>query len=190
MPLILAARPDRALPHGQNRFSPARFFTYEVRRDRQQAFAINPAVQTACSERVTTASRRTSRCAPGDGSGATGCGGGGRAAMLDAGSASGGGTYSRDRAILWLFNAQERARVSCVLMQQHALDCVRCSARLDFRQSNLRLRKHQQSCSIALSTHSIHINAQNVLIGAVEWGWSRLLHTIEPAASNRAADWT
>ena len=99
--------------------------------------------------------------------------------MLDAGSASGGGTYSRDRAILWLFNAQERARVSCVLMQQHALDCVRCSARLDFRQSNLRLRKHQQSCSIALSTHSIHINAQNVLIGAVEWGWSRLLHTIE-----------
>ena len=61
--------------------------------------------------------------------------------MLDAGSASGGGTCSGDRSILWLFNAQEGARVSCVLMQQHALNCVQSRCQIGFWASQLSAEK-------------------------------------------------
>ena len=84
-----------------------------------------------------------------------------------------------EREPCWSCATRKRVRESAHPFMQHRVsDCVRCSARLDFRQSKLRLRKHHRSCSIALSSRSHHIYALNVFIGAVGRGWSELLRTI------------
>ena len=122
-------------------------------------------MQTACNKCAVGASRRTSCCAPGDGIEAIGCEGGGSAAMLDAGSMSGGGASCGARAMLELCNAQERASVST---------SVHAALRIGLRvlQRQIRLRAEQvlaEKTPPIMLNHSL--NALNTYICSEYTHW-------------------
>ena len=153
-----------------------RLVTHVVRRPRQ-AMPVNDELMTrGCSARMLILGRRClTCCAPGDGSGATGCGSGGRAAALDVGSISAGAAASGERAMLGLCIAPQRARVERVAS---AAACIRQSGRDLAAAANLWSREHLPSCAIAFSSPQMLIRVQYMLIGAVGWGWSLFMRPI------------
>ena len=74
-----------------------------------------------------------------------------------------------------LFNARKSVRVSSLLRLLRAGDSME---EIVLRRANLWLRKH----ALSLAFHQIKtqndIHDHNMLIGAVQWGWSQLLRLI------------
>jgi len=115
MPPIFLAVPDRRFPQGQLRGVCDARWAYETIRTRSSQHALSTTVQVVRNARARMSVLGVTCGAPCDGSAATACGRGGRAAALDAGSISDAAAASDWRDMRGLFNARKSARVSSLL---------------------------------------------------------------------------
>ena len=105
MPPIFLAVPDRRFPQGQLRGVCDARCACETTRTRNSKHALSTAVQVVHNARARMSVLGFTCGAPCDGSAATGCGRGGRAAALDAGSISDAAAASDWRDMIGLFVA-------------------------------------------------------------------------------------
>jgi hypothetical protein len=124
MPPIFLAVPDRRFPQGQLRGVWGARCAYETNRTRSSKPALSTTVRAVHNARARRSVLGVTWDAPCDGSAATGCGGGGRAAALDAGSISDATAASDWRDMIGLFNARKSARVSSLLCLLRAGDSM------------------------------------------------------------------
>lgn len=124
MPPIFLAVPDSRFPQGQLRGVWGARCAYETNRTRSSKPALSTTVRAVHNARARRSVLGVTWDAPFDGSAATGCGRGERAAALDAGSISAAAAASEARDMVGLFNARMGTRVSSLLRLLRACDSM------------------------------------------------------------------